>query len=75
MATKTEQQLESALKDLDELKGVVSRLSRRNSELASTVGTLNRDCADLRDAVQGLQNWAREQQDDKTGRYANTERY
>jgi len=68
------EQLTQTQKDVTELKEVISKISRSNSELASTVGTLNKDCADLRDAVKAVHNWIKDQ-NDKTGRYASTSRY
>jgi len=73
---KLEEQLTNAQNDIEELRSVVSKLSREKNEIATTVGNLNRDCANNRDSVKALQQWAGDQ-NDQTGRksYASTSRY
>lgn len=73
---KLEQQVSDVEKRMGELQGVISKLSREKNELASIVGNLNKDCANNRDAVKALQQWAKEQ-NEQTGRksYASTSRY
>jgi len=72
---KLEEQLASKSKEIDEMKGVISKISRNYNDLSSTVGTLNKDVANVRDAIQSLTNWARDQDDENTGRYASTSRF
>lgn len=73
---KLEQDIVGVQTELDEVRGVIGKLSREKNELATIIGSLNKDCANLRDAVKALQQWAKDQ-NDKTGRssYANTSRY
>ncbi len=73
---KLEEQLAEIQKSVGELQGVIAKLAREKNELATTVGNLNRDCANNRDSVKALQQWAKDQ-NEQTGRksYASTSRY
>ena len=68
--------LKAAQKEISELQGVISKLSKEKNELARTVGGLNRDVANNRDSIKALQGWAKDQ-NDQSGRksYASTSRY
>ncbi len=58
---KLEERIVGLESDMGEARGVISRLSKQQQDSLATIGTLNRDVADLKLLVKAIQDQLRNQ--------------